>query len=155
VWGRVREYFRGKQSKDFFDSLLDFQLILFLGTQLPENDEFINRISALYKGETLSESDLQRDLDTILLKYDPQKPITTNTNTSPKINPPNNTINIPKPNITPPNLNNQNDKKKQDMIKEIMGMGFTNQQAEEAIFATNGENLESAVNFLISQVNNF
>jgi len=62
-WEAVRDHFNGKRGKEFIDSFLDFQLLLFFFDELEEDNELIAKIAQRYRGETVSESELSQSLE--------------------------------------------------------------------------------------------
>jgi len=133
-WQSIRDYFRGKNGKEFFNRLIDFQLLIFLALKLDEHNEFLIRLYQIARGDTLSESETTRALEALLHEHDP-------TNTPPRNNTPTQTHN---------NNSNSNNSKKEEMITKILEFGFTRQQAEEAITVTQQTSVENALNFLLS-----
>jgi len=134
TWEEVRDYFRGKRGKDFFNSLLNFHLILFLAFEHEENQEILTKISQIYNEETVSESEVTHIIDNIITSKIPKA----------HIHHPNTTPQPTQPSQDP------NNARRQEMVNEILKMGFSKEQAEEAIFATGGTSIENAVNYIFT-----
>jgi nuclear protein localization family protein 4 len=116
---------RGKYGKVFLDTLSDFHLLLFLSYHL-DSSTFDKLINGIKEGGTLTDADVRPILESVIRK---QLGDTTSATASSVGDHPQN-------------------RREAEFMQQLLLMGYSEQQAKEALWATNYSSIEQAVDFL-------
>eukprot|EP01129_Flabellula_baltica_P007198 TRINITY_DN2772_c0_g1_i1.p1 TRINITY_DN2772_c0_g1~~TRINITY_DN2772_c0_g1_i1.p1 ORF type:complete len:591 (+),score=139.91 TRINITY_DN2772_c0_g1_i1:271-2043(+) len=128
-WNSFANCVRGKSGKSLMNALTDLNLVLFLGRELGPDAEILRMISDIFNKTSVSENSIKEMVSTLLQAHVTEQPQSTGPTSS-----------------TPVMANS-------DQIAQIMNMGFTIEQAQEALAVTGGNSVEQAINYLLQSSN--
>jgi len=124
TWTHVQRQLQGKNGSDWLNTLNDFHLLYFLGTTEGfDSNVFDKIIQAILNPTSVNIPELKGAIDILLQRITPQ------TSSGPK------------------EMDN-----KTELLVQLLSMGYTEAQATEALFATGGNSVEAAVNYLLSSM---
>jgi hypothetical protein len=131
----VQKQLEGQHGTAFFDSLTDYHLLLFLMFNLPQ-DVFDKIIFGIKERGKLFDRDVRPAIEQWINKQLGGAAVTG----SPPVTPATATGAEPK------------NAREQEMREQLLLMGYSEQQANEALWATNYGSLEQAIEFLLNKM---
>ena len=136
----VQKQLEGQHGTAFFDSLTDFHLLLFLLFNLPQ-DVFEKIIYGIKERGKLFDRDVRPAIEQWITKELGGNASATATTTSAT------TTTAPNSNLAAPK-----NPREHEMREQLLLMGYSEQQANEALWATSYGSLEQAIEFLLSKM---
>jgi nuclear protein localization family protein 4 len=140
----VQKQLEGQHGTAFFDSLTDFHLLLFLLFNLPQ-DVYEKIIYGIKERGKLFDRDVRPAIEQWINKQlggSAAPTAATNTPSNTGAAAPNNNSNTGGP----------KNPREQEMREQLLLMGYSEQQANEALWATNYGSLEQAIEFLLNKM---
>jgi len=126
TWLQVQRHLGDKSGSAFIASLNDFHLLYFLGSSEEFDSNLFDKIiEAILDPSSVPIPELRNAVHAQLQKL----------------------VNTRAP---PSSRKTPDDNMKSELLVQLLEMGYTESQAQEAIFATGGSSVEAAVNYILS-----